>query len=96
MSLQHESEIVNLCLSVHLLHTEVRPSVGDLHVPRKSTRKMKPSALFEDAVDKQVARKPAGKNALDDREGPDILGNWFLHHEKNEKQEPQDPPRSPT
>jgi len=57
-------------------------------------RKMKPSALlslFEEAVEQQVARKPAGKNPLDDREGPDILGNWFLHHEKNEKQEPQDP-----
>jgi hypothetical protein len=64
--------------------------------PRKSTRKMKPSALFEEAVEQQEARKPAGKYPLDDRDDPDKLGNWFLHHEKNEKQEPQDPPRSPT
>ena len=66
------------------------------HFPAKPTGKMKPSALFEQTVEQQVARKPAGKNPLDDREGPDILGNWFLHHEKNEKQEPQDPPRNPT
>ena len=52
--------------------------------------------LFEEAVEQQVARQPAGKNPLDDREGPDILGNWFLHHQKNEKPEPQDSPRNPT
>ena len=63
---------------------------------RKSTRKTKPSALFEDAAEQQVTRKPAGKNPFDDRDEPDKLGNWFLHHEKDEKQEPQDPPRTPT
>jgi hypothetical protein len=57
---------------------------------------MKLSALFEEAVEQQEARKPAGKNRLDDRDDPDKLGNWFFLHEKNEKLEPKDPPRSPT
>ena len=44
-----------------------------------------PEPLFEEAVEQQVAGKPTGKNPLENREGPDKFGNWFLHHGKKKK-----------
>jgi hypothetical protein len=91
---QLRNKLVGAVGALAMTSTHVLPPArSTASTPRAKLRSS--MALFYKAVEKQIAGKPTRKNPLDDRNGADNLADWFLAHEKNPKQEPQDPPRGP-